>query len=1843
MSSDEPAKSPVLVDMEANKPFAMLGAHSLDHLISQVRRQCDLSDEELVEDAYPCTDLQEALMASTVKQPGSHVDKYVYRISPNVDLCRFKAAFEATIAACTSLRTRIIVFEGSAIQVVTKEKPSWGWNHCPDLAASLQAAWELEMMTYGSRLCRYTIAKGPDNHDYFVWVMHRTICDEWTVRLNLETLRRFYQSDDCVPVLHSHARFVRYTRELDSANAAEYWTTQLKHAQRCAFPLPKAGGGSVQQLHEPRAHTRKEIAFRDPDSSAITGENLLRAAWAIVLARYIDGNDVCFGTTVSGRQAPIDGLDRITGLVAAIVPVRARLEDDSTVQDFLRQIQKQMAEMAPYEQYGLQRIAKLSPDAEEACNFSSLLIVHPAHETKMLVEAGTDVLLEPIADEQIWEGHHHQLDNSHSDYALTLQLQIHDQNLEFHASYDPGVLVEAQITALSHHFGHVVQQLLSPRETTRLRDVSLAGPWDLQQATAWNGERTTEVVDDCVHRMIAKQAQQTPNAPAICAWDGDLTYSELDAAADRLAHRLAREGVRAGAIVHVCFEKSVWFFVSILAINKAGAAWVPLDPSHPVQRLREIVHQMEAKLALTSASNAEICIGLGLTVIEVTAALDRAMADDETTATALDRTTLDDGTKFTSQLPLECQATGQDAAYVLFTSGSTGTPKGLVIEHRSLCTSMVAIGARLGLTASVRMLQFGSYVFDGCIGETFAALLAGGCVCVPSDEVRWNGFAGFIRDTRVNSAFLTPSFVRTIKPAEVPSLSLLVVGGESSSQDILDVWLGNVRLFNGWGPAEIIVFGTLHEWKSASESPSTVGKPVAGSCWIVDPDHERLAPIGCIGEILMQQMWASILKIPAETIGREDNFLQIGGDSISMIHLVSLARRQHGIALTVASIFEDARLSRVAAIASSAGVAPPPSPPPPPLSLLPEGRADELLDQAWRQCGLPDIQAIEDAYPCTPLQEGLMALAIRWPGSYMVRWVYQLSPHVDSARFKDAWERTVALCADLRTRIILADGCSLQVVVKDDVAWEAWGPPADGQVDSAVEEARKIEMVPGSRLWRYALTQGADGQSYFTLVAHHAVYDGWSIGLILQRLLCFYKDAAATALEPYSRFIQYLGGLDREATARYWTAQLREAKQAAFPPRKPGAPSNTTATADPVTRTLTKPIAFSQPASSSSVTRATILRAAWAIVLARYCDTPDVCFGVSVSGRHAPLQGLESMSGPLVATVPVRVRLDAEQTVADFLRDMQTHASGMTPHEQFGLQNISKVSEDARAACDFTSILVVHPAVILDGIRAADSIMVPAATTGAVAAYQYFGYPLVIQVLLHEKNVEFSATYDPAVLADVQVTALSHHFDRVVQQLLSPSPGETLLRDVSLAGPWDLQQAVSWNGQGPEIIDDSNSQRCVGLGLKVVEVTPTLDKTLTSGKAEAVSQLSPICEVTPQDAAQVATAKRVGLTRDARMLQFSSYAFDAFIFEALYSLMSGACLCVPSDTARLTNLEEFINTMGITWVDLTPTFARILDSNKVPNVQVLVIGGEAAGQDILRKWAGKTRLINVWGPAETCVLSTCHEYQSIYESPLTVETKWSRYFKTGDLGFYNPDGTIEFVGRKDTQVKIHGQRVELGEVEYNIQTILEGIKQVVVDVFQTEVGSNLIAYLCFSQETRLTGKDDREAVTDDTAADDINDLFLPLVGDVQKQVWGLVKELKMKLPGYMVPTTFVPCRYMPYTVSTKLDRGKLRQKTAALSQDDIARYSLVDSGSEKQAPETAMETKMQQLWASVLMVPAETIGRDDNFLQLGGNSISAIRLVLLARGHGITLTVPSVFENAQLWRLAAAAEQSSVL
>nr|POF13519.1 nonribosomal peptide synthetase dtxs1 [Quercus suber] len=404
----------------------------------------------------------------------------------------------------------------------------------------------------------------------------------------------------------------------------------------------------------------------------------------------------------------------------------------------------------------------------------------------------------------------------------------------------------------------------------------------------------------------------------------------------------------------------------------------------------------------------------------------------------------------------------------------------------------------------------------------------------------------------------------------------------------------------------------------------------------------------------------------------------------------------------------------------------------------------------------------------------------------MAKWVYRVPAHIDLMRFRSAWERTVELCGNLRTRITSVGDDSIQALITNDTAWES----ADGEsLRSFMTTASAFRMGYGSRLCRYALVEEPTGERYFVLVIHHAIYDGWSLELIISTLQQFYDDADVGAAQPYATFVQYVMSLDSEAAGSYWTDQLRDAKPATFPPAPKSSQSES------VSRVMKTTIPFPR-AANTSITKATILRAAWAIVLARYSDTDDICFTTTISGRHAPVAGVERMVGPTVATVPVRVRLDRQQAVSNVLRQVQAQATEMVAYEQFGLRNISRLSPEAKEVCDASSLMVVQPSLQSAGSsKSGQGRILTAATANEHGQEElmegYFTYPLVIQAITFEGHVELDVIYHADVLSEPQVGALTRHFAQVVQQLLSQD--DRTLGTVSLAGDWDLQQAVEWN------------------------------------------------------------------------------------------------------------------------------------------------------------------------------------------------------------------------------------------------------------------------------------------------------------------------------------------------------------------------------------------------------------------------------------------------------------------
>ncbi|KAK1624734.1 condensation domain-containing protein [Colletotrichum phormii] len=273
-----------------------------------------------------------------------------------------------------------------------------------------------------------------------------------------------------------------------------------------------------------------------------------------------------------------------------------------------------------------------------------------------------------------------------------------------------------------------------------------------------------------------------------------------------------------------------------------------------------------------------------------------------------------------------------------------------------------------------------------------------------------------------------------------------------------------------------------------------------------------------------------------------------------------------------------------------------------------------------------------------------MALATRQEGSYISKYAFPLPKYIDAARFRRAWQRTLLLCTNLRTRMVFFGGSSYQVVVEEPVVWDE---TLGSTVGSAINAMNTAKMTYGSKLCRYGLAKGSDDQDYFIWLIHHSIYDGWSMRLIVETLHRLYYGAEIPPMSPFSGIIDYVQNMDLESTGVYWKTQLADAKRPTFPliPSDMTTSSTNNGAAGTVTRLENHMIPL-QDSTGVALTKATVMRAAWALLLARYCDSDDVCFGTTVSGRQAPVRGVQRIPGPLIASVPTG--FSATQTLPAF-------------------------------------------------------------------------------------------------------------------------------------------------------------------------------------------------------------------------------------------------------------------------------------------------------------------------------------------------------------------------------------------------------------------------------------------------------------------------------------------------------------------------------------------------------------------------------------------------------------------
>ncbi|MEV4440247.1 amino acid adenylation domain-containing protein, partial [Streptomyces sp. NPDC049577] len=678
-------------------------------------------------------------------------------------------------------------------------------------------------------LLRCALVRLAADRHRLVLTNHHLLLDGWSMPVLIRELLTLYAAGAdprALPRVRPYRDFLEHLAAADHDAARAAWSHALAGLEEPTRVRETAPGRTPLvperlefRLPEPAATRLAERA----KAAGLTLNTVLQGAWALVLARLTGKDDVVFGATVSGRPPELAGVQDMVGLLINTVPVRVRLDAAETPQELFARMQDEQSALLGHQHLGLAELQQLA-GAGELFDTAMVFENYPLDLGALDRAAGTGLRLAGV------RGH----DAVH--YTLGLVAQPGD-GLEFRLDHQPDLLDHEQARAVAERLLTVLGAVADGRsEPVGRLDLLPAGERE-QLLTGWNASDVPAASpSSTLPGLFEAQAARTPHAPALVHGSVTVTYAELDARANRLARLLVERGAGPERFVAIALERSVDLVVAQLAVVKAGAAFLPLDPGYPADRLAYMLADADPALVITSAA-----VAAG------------SLPETDAPRLLLDRTDTS-GLPDTPLTDAECAGPRRAAhpAYLIYTSGSTGRPKGVVVTHSGISSMVAGQVAGLAVTPASRVLLFASPSFDASVWELCMALLTGACAVLADADRLLPGpsLAALIAEHGVTHLTLPPSALPVMPEGSLPAGGTLVVAGESTPPDQVGVWSRDRRMINAYGPTESTVCASMSA-PLAGAVLAPIGGPIANTRLYVLDRHLQPVPVGATGELYL--------------------------------------------------------------------------------------------------------------------------------------------------------------------------------------------------------------------------------------------------------------------------------------------------------------------------------------------------------------------------------------------------------------------------------------------------------------------------------------------------------------------------------------------------------------------------------------------------------------------------------------------------------------------------------------------------------------------------------------------------------------------------------------------------------------------------------------------------------------------------------------------------------------------------------------------------------------------------------------------------------------------------------
>ncbi|WP_201376287.1 non-ribosomal peptide synthase/polyketide synthase [Ktedonobacter robiniae] len=685
---------------------------------------------------------------------------------------------------------------------------------------------------------------GAEEH-VLLLTMHHLISDGWSMQVLEREIAQGYRARvegrevAQAPLPIQYADYALWQRNWLQGEVLEeqltYWRTQLADAPSLEFPTDyprppvKTTNGALESIHLSDALRDSLLAVSKQEG--VTLFMLLLAAFQVLLMRYTGQKDISVGTPIANRTR--EEVEHLIGFFINTLVIRSDLSGDPTFSELVAQVREAALgaythQDVPFEQ--LVEVLRPERDLSRSPLFQTMFTLQEIPEAPA-ENAATGIHLSRFGSGQ-----------SSTKFDLSFSITRHAGGLACTMAYNTDLFARSTMQRLLNHWQTLLEGIVA-RPGQAISALPLLTAQERQRILYdWNATKSAFAsLEHCVHQLFERQAERTPDAPAVVFEDATLTYQSLNQRANQLAHYLRERGITSESRIGLCLERSLDQVIAVLAILKAGGTYVPVDPVQPVERIAYMLQDARAALTLTQTSLEEKLAGS-----EAICCLDRdysviAQQRHENIARAVQPAS---------------------AAYVLYTSGSTGMPKGVVVEHRQIVNYIAAIEECAQLEPATAYAMVQPLGVDSCLTMLLPSLVSGSVLHIIAREraLDAQALAHYFAERPIDYLKIAPSHLSALltdgPPARLLPTRRLIIGGEASQLE----WVHQVRsllgageMFNHYGPTETTVGSLTHYIDIQASSDKTgvtpVGKPLANTQVYILDTQLLPVPIGVVGEL----------------------------------------------------------------------------------------------------------------------------------------------------------------------------------------------------------------------------------------------------------------------------------------------------------------------------------------------------------------------------------------------------------------------------------------------------------------------------------------------------------------------------------------------------------------------------------------------------------------------------------------------------------------------------------------------------------------------------------------------------------------------------------------------------------------------------------------------------------------------------------------------------------------------------------------------------------------------------------------------------------------------------------